>query len=207
MCGHGSGSGRERADNLVWNRVRGPDATHTDAGRFFVSATPKVFGNGVTGMSALKKNPSFEKSAYEPLNERILIGIDPGVNTGFAVWSRKDETLINVETYSILDAQAEVLRWKYTNIGICLIIEDARKRKWFGPNAEAKRQGAGSVKRDCKLWEDFCNREGIPFRLVHPKRGATKVKTVEFQALTGWRGRTSVHARDAAMLVVGRGRF
>ncbi|EMK02891.1 hypothetical protein LEP1GSC166_1879 [Leptospira kirschneri] len=158
-------------------------------------------------MSALKINPSFEKSAYEPITEKILIGIDPGTKTGFAVLNRFTKRLTHVATYSLLDAQQEVLSYIAASVPICLIIEDARKRKWFGPNANAKRQGAGSVKRDCKIWEEFCNKNGIPFRLVHPKRGATKIKDTEFRILTGWTGRTSEHARDAAMLVVGTGRF
>ncbi|TGN00396.1 hypothetical protein EHR03_13040 [Leptospira mayottensis] len=137
----------------------------------------------------------------------LLIGIDPGTKTGFAVWDREVRELIHVATYSLLKAQDEVKAYFKKGKSLCLIIEDARKRKWFGNNAEAKRQGAGSVKRDCKIWQEFCEQEGIYYRLVHPQRGATKLKAVEFQALTGWTKRTTEHARDAAMLVAGRGRF
>ncbi|ULG90729.1 hypothetical protein FH593_20735 (plasmid) [Leptospira interrogans] len=159
-------------------------------------------------MSALKKNKlSFERGPFEPLYETLLIGIDPGVQTGFAVWNRVRRELVVVTTLNLLEAQEKVKAFRDKGESICLTIEDARKRKWFGPNANAKRQGAGSVKRDCALWEEFCKREGIPFRLVHPKRGATKIKAAEFRILTGWTEPTSEHARDAAMLVVGRGRF
>ncbi|EMN93341.1 hypothetical protein LEP1GSC112_0438 [Leptospira interrogans serovar Pomona str. UT364] len=113
---------------------------------------------------------------------------------------------MHLGTYRFFDARDLILKYK-NDLEICLLIEDARKRKWFGPNADAKRQGAGSVKRDCALWEDFCNREGIPFRLVHPKRGATKWDEMQFKTYTGWTGRTSEHSRDAAMLIVGRGRY
>ncbi|EMO20703.1 hypothetical protein LEP1GSC168_0032 [Leptospira santarosai str. HAI134] len=57
------------------------------------------------------------------------------------------------------------------------------------------------------MWVEFCELNKIPYRLVHPKRRATKIKAAEFRTLTGWTGRTSEHSRDAAMLVVGRGRF
>ncbi|EMM94287.1 hypothetical protein LEP1GSC158_0635 [Leptospira interrogans serovar Zanoni str. LT2156] len=139
-------------------------------------------------MSGLKINPSFEKSAYEPIQEKFLIGIDPGTKTGLAAWDTQDKKLMYVGTYEFFGA-CEFIRFLKQKRGfdICLVIEDARKRKWFGQNADAKRMGAGSVKRDCKLWEDFCNREGIPFRLVHPKRGATKYTSSEFQIVTGWR--------------------
>ncbi|TGK10370.1 hypothetical protein [Leptospira stimsonii] len=158
-------------------------------------------------MSSLKMRPSFEKSQYDPLNERLLIGIDPGTKTGFGVWDREDRRLKHVATYNLLEAQKEVKAYRDKGEPICLIIEDARKRKWFGPNADAKRQGAGSVKRDCKIWVEFCDMEGIPYRLVHPNKGGTKIRETEFQIQTGWKGRTSEHARDAAMLVHGRGRF
>ncbi|TGK36185.1 hypothetical protein EHQ12_04185 [Leptospira gomenensis] len=158
-------------------------------------------------MSVLKSVPSFEKSQFDALDEKILIGIDPGVNTGFAAYSRESRKLVHVATYGVLKAQDEVLAYWEKDKSLCLLIEDARKRKWFGDNAGAKRMGAGSVKRDCKLWEEFCNKNGIPFRLVHPKKGGTKNKPAEFQILTGWTGRTSSHARDAAMIVYGRGRY
>ncbi|TGK12838.1 hypothetical protein [Leptospira stimsonii] len=158
-------------------------------------------------MSALKFKPSFEKSPYDALTETLLIGIDPGVKTGFGVWNQFDRRLTHVATYGVLEAQDQVKAYRDRGDSICLIIEDARKRKWFGLNADAKRQGAGSVKRDSAIWEEFCNKEGIPFRLVHPKKGSTKKSDAEFKAMTGWEGRTSSHSRDAAMIVYGRTRF
>ncbi|EMO43825.1 hypothetical protein [Leptospira santarosai] len=153
------------------------------------------------------KERRFEKSQFDPLTEALLIGIDPGVETGLAVWNKDTQRLTQVATYSALEAQEEVKSYNSWGVPICLIIEDARKRTWFGKNSEKKRQGAGSVKRDCKLWVEFCELNKIPYRLVHPQRGKTKHKAAEFRTLTGWTGRTSEHSRDAAMLVVGRGRF
>lgn len=46
--------------------------------------------------------------------------------------------------------------------------------------------------------------EGIEFRALPPTKGATKMSAEAFRDLTGWRGRTSEHSRDAAMLVFGR---
>jgi hypothetical protein len=37
-----------------------------------------------------------------------------------------------------------------------------------------------------------------------PAKGATKLDPDFFKALTGWKKRTSEHARDAAMIVFGR---
>lgn len=124
--------------------------------------------NGKRPMPKVKK---FERSEFDALPERFLIGIDPGTKTGVGVWDRTEKGLLEVTTLSCILAQQFVLNYKCVNMDVCLIIEDARKRKWFGKNSEKKRQGAGSVKRDCKLWEEFCELEGIPYRLVHPQRG------------------------------------
>lgn len=153
------------------------------------------------------KVKKFERSEFDALPERFLIGIDPGTKTGVGVWDRTEKGLLEVTTLSCILAQQFVLNYKCVNTDVCLIIEDARKRKWFGKNSEKKRQGAGSVKRDCSMWVEFCELNKIPYRLVHPKRRATKIKAAEFRTLTGWTGRTSEHSRDAAMLVVGRGDF
>ncbi len=66
-----------------------------------------------------------------------------------------------------------------------------------------KQQGAGSVKRDCKIWEDFLTDLDIPFEMVAPRKGMTKYSAAAFKKLTGYEGKTSEHARDAAMLVFG----
>lgn len=94
-------------------------------------------------------------------------------------------------------------------IDIHLRVEDARQRKWFGNNSGAKKQGAGSVKRDCKIWEDFLqdlkkNSEGsISYELIHPVKGATKINAKMFQQITGIHKRTNEHGRDAFMLIHG----
>ncbi|WP_036026254.1 hypothetical protein [Leptospira noguchii] len=155
----------------------------------------------------INKSERFEKSQFEPLTERLLIGIDPGTKTGFAIWNQDLKQLTRVMTYSVLKAQDEVKACFEKDKSLCLIIEDARKRKWYGKDSDAKRMGAGSVKRDCTIWVEFCNRNGIPYRLDHPKRGLTKITAAEFKILTGWIKRTSEHARDAALLVFGSGRY
>ena len=136
---------------------------------------------------------------------KILIGIDPGVNTGFAV--SKNGNLVKVSSMTITQAMKEIshiLMYKPEKIKI--YIEDARKRKWFGKNSNAKQQGAGSIKRDCSIWDDYLSETGIDFELVDPKhqKGATKKTADEFKQLTGWQGRTNEHGRDAAMLIFDR---
>lgn len=135
----------------------------------------------------------------------LYIGIDPGKNTGFAVWDSSQKKLIEVATYPIHIALGVVEAYQVrTDNNICVVFEDARQRKFYTGNVSAKAQGAGSIKRDCTIWEDFCTDKGISFRAVPPMKGATKWSEEYFRKITGWQGRTSNHARDAVVLVLGR---
>lgn len=138
---------------------------------------------------------------------KILIGIDTGVNTGFAVAADRGNggELVKVSSLSITRAmeqvRAEIQAWGIQNV--CLYIEDARQRTWFTGGRE-KAQGVGSVKRDAQIWEDWCKEQGFKFLMIHPAANATKKKATDFKRMTGWVGRTNEHARDAAMLVFKR---
>lgn len=132
----------------------------------------------------------------------LVVGIDPGVKTGLAIYDTEKKVLIACDTVQIHEALDRL-----QNLNKCanmfVRVEDARKRKWFGKDSYAKQQGAGSVKRDCKIWEDFLKYYDIPHEMIHPIKGGTKKNKGMFEKITGWQGRTSEHARDAAMLVWG----
>lgn len=143
----------------------------------------------------------------------IWIGIDPGTHTGLAIWDSREGEFLSLETLPIHRALQAVLEWSQPhwfgdelyNRKIKVVFEDARQRKWFGEgDISAKQQGAGSVKRDCSIWEDFCNDYDIPFEARPPIKGATKVTAEYFKMISHYQGRTSSHSRDAAMLVIGR---
>lgn len=129
---------------------------------------------------------------------KLIIGIDTGVNTGWAVWSADKKELKEVETIYLHEA---ILRMNKISEyhEIYVRIEDARLRKYFTGGKE-KAQGVGSVKRDAKILEDFCKDKGIAYEMVAPKNNKTKTSAEFFKKITGWSGRTSEHARDAAML-------
>lgn len=134
------------------------------------------------------------------------IGIDPGKHTGFAVWDHDAKYLAEVATMSITQAMEKV-RMMSDVLGkdnIRLFVEDARKRTWFGNTGPEVWKGAGSICRDSTIWEDFCREQSIECRMMAPARGCTKLNASKFKAITKWQGRTSEHARDAAMLVFGR---
>lgn len=133
---------------------------------------------------------------------RYFIGIDVGINTGVAVWDKSEKRFVEIQTTSILKAMEIVKKYEKSDI-VQVRLEDARKRKWFGDSGRERLQGAGSVKRDCVIWEEFLNDRKIPYMLIAPKNNSTKLSAESFKKITGYSGRTNEHTRDAAMLVFG----
>lgn len=141
-------------------------------------------------------------------SEVITIGIDPGVNTGYAVNDCGVLTVVNSVTIHIAmhgvrsEAERNIIK------RVIVVFEDARQRKWFGNAGREQLQGAGSIKRDCKIWEDYLTDLKdmgliMEFRMVAPKNNKTKLNSASFKKITGWQKQTNEHSRDAAMLVFG----
>lgn len=142
------------------------------------------------------------------MRNTLYIGIDAGTHTGVAVWNSTEHRLELIDTMTITRAmdyvRGERMRGLAMGFEVVVYLEDARKRSWFGNAGREKLQGAGSVKRDCAIWETFCMELGVECVKIPPKHNATKLKDGQFKLITGWHGRTSEHGRDAAMLVFGR---
>lgn len=138
------------------------------------------------------------------MNYDFVIGIDTGVNTGFSVWDTKGQKFTHVRAVKIHVAMEYVLEMTKHRQGRVLVrFEDARLRKWFGNAGREQLQGAGSVKRDAVIWQDFCTEKNIPYECVAPKNNKTKLDAKTFKAITKWLPATNVHGRDAAMLCFG----
>lgn len=144
------------------------------------------------------------KSSYQ-----YLIGIDPGTTTGCTVYSPSKKKILECEGLSVLDVMDLVKNYSQRELtkqsNVLMRIEDARKKKWFGSKDEvaARAQGAGSVKRDTKIWIEFCKKHKIDYEMVDPSDNITKLTADKFKAFTGYKGSTNEHGRDSAMLVFG----
>lgn len=139
--------------------------------------------------------------SFARLSASIQIGIDPGTHTGIAIKMHGDLKLI--ETVTIWKALNMVKEWaEYEGKQNTFVrVEDARLRTWFGKSGPERWKGAGSIGRDCAIWEEFLTELQIPFEMVHPK--FVKETTADyFKRLTKWNGRTSKHAREAAWLIL-----
>ena len=139
----------------------------------------------------------------------FLIGLDPGKNTGIAIWDTETQHFELLDTVPIHRAMEMVKDWDYPVSEIKVFFEDARQRKWLPKDASSSEyrghlMGAGSVKRDAVIWQDALTDWDIPFEMVPPRPGMTKWDAATFARVTGYKGRTSNHARDAALLVFGR---
>jgi len=169
----------------------------------------------------MQKNYLFEQVFF--------IGIDPGVNTGYATFKYNIQTdqlhLLFCESKDIIDVIDDLIDWGQMRMksGTVYLIEDARERKWFG-TAESKiyqkiksRQpinaselstykgmllGAGSVRRDCAILESLMQKMEYNYQMIAPKNNKTKTTAAQFKAITGWKERPNEHGRDAAMLVL-----
>lgn len=131
----------------------------------------------------------------------VLIGIDTGTKTGVAIKCEGDFKII--ETLTIWRALNLVKEWaEYHGAkNVFVRVEDARQRTWFGETGKERLKGAGSVERDCAIWEEVLTDLGIPFEMVHPK-SVKETKPDYFAKITGWSGRTSKHSREAAWLIL-----
>jgi hypothetical protein len=145
------------------------------------------------------------------MTKPYIVGLDPGVTTGFAVWNRLAKRLEGVMSGPIHEALWGVDAMHTAGTLHSVIFEDARLRTWYEAadkrqreSGAGVREGIGSVKRDCKVWEDFLTARGITFFAVRPQRGMTKWSADTLRRITGWTARTNNHGRDAAALCYGR---
>lgn len=136
---------------------------------------------------------------------RYLVGVDPGTHVGLSLWDRQEKKLFVVATMGIIDAQTWFRMILQEEAGKSLFVrmEDARTWKTYktGDNRKERWQGAGSIRRDTKIWIEFFKVYAIPYELVPLGGKKTKMNAELFQKVTGWKERTNNHERDSALLV------
>lgn len=131
----------------------------------------------------------------------ILLGIDPGANTGTALY--RDGELRALRTIEPVEIHALI----FSVMPDVVVFEDSRlqSRVWTGNKL---RSGAASkVARDvgridawCDLIEAVCKPLRISCHGVSPKGKGSKLDADQFRQVTGWVGRSNQHERDGAMV-------
>lgn len=129
-----------------------------------------------------------------------VIGIDPGVKTGYAVWNCKDKKFDFIGSDSILKTFEKLSVYAVFGNNL-FVIENPNLRKWFGKTGRERLQGAGSIKRDFSIWMEWLAINKCKFQEIPPKSVKTKIDSKTFQKITGWSEPTNSHSRDASMMV------
>lgn len=134
---------------------------------------------------------------------RYYIGIDPGVITGIAIWDSPNKKFLYISSGKILDVM-DMVEKAIISKNVFIKCEDPRLAVYGrGKKDYNIAQGAGSIKRDAQIWEDFLKKHNADFIMLRPAKAFNKWKADKFQTLTKWDGVTNGHGRDAAMVVFG----
>lgn len=130
----------------------------------------------------------------------IVIGIDPGINTGMARYV--DGMLVELEAVNPWDVRIalDALR------PALVVFEDSRKQSHTWTRAASREaslkmaRNVGEIDAWCKLIEAECAALGIPCMGVSPLGKGAKLAAPAFARVTGWAGKSNEHNRDAAMV-------
>lgn len=136
------------------------------------------------------------------MSKRIMyIGIDPGVITGYA--SIVDGKYLNIRQGSIITIMRDITTDLSAGIwDIRLHVENPNMRKYFGDTKRERLQGAGSIKRDYKIWTEFAAEYNIAIFPISPQSvGSNFDNETIFHAATGYPKKCGKHARDAAKII------
>ena len=136
----------------------------------------------------------------------VVIGIDPGTHTGITVYNCDSKEYVHCETLMIHQAIFKIQSLIDMSLfpkGLLIIVEDSRNIS--GPNE--KKLGAGSIRRDCSIWEDYLTElvkktsKDINFLFIRPTNNKylkMDADTCAKYAKYTWTKMPSEHARDSA---------
>lgn len=148
----------------------------------------------------------FKKYAY-------YVGIDPGINNGFALYDTTKKQLVKLQTLSFWKLIALLTDMEEIKLDYCVVIEDTNLNSFIYGKHNGKRgavrdrvaQNVGSNKRDAALIIEWLEMKGREVKPVKPtSKSLTKIDEVTFKNYTKWEGKSSQHSRDAAFLVYNR---
>lgn len=132
----------------------------------------------------------------------LILGIDPGASTGVATFI--DGDLVQLDTIT----PGKIERTIRDVMPARVVFEDSRleTRAWnartkaaYGA-ALATARSLGQVDAWCRLITEVCGELGIPAHGISPTAKGVKVQADRFAIITGWKGCSNEHTRDAAMV-------
>ena len=134
--------------------------------------------------------------------DRVILGIDPGANTGLAHF--QGGALVLLETIAPHEIERTIRAVRPARV----VFEDSRleSRAWNARSklaygaALATARSLGQVDAWCRLIVDLCAELGIPAHGISPTAKGGKLSAASFERVTGWAARSNQHERDAAMV-------
>ena len=132
----------------------------------------------------------------------IVIGIDPGVNMGVAIY--EDGELIDLLTVEPLGL-VDIIN-AYAAHPLFIAFEDSRLQSHVWLPSQSKGVAAnisrkvGMVDAWCYMIERLCKYYDVAYMRISPKAKGEKLNAEDFKHITGWTGKSNQHERDAAMV-------
>lgn len=130
----------------------------------------------------------------------LILGIDPGSNTGLATYI--GGKLVHLDTIAPVEIAARIELARPARV----VFEDSRLLSYTWtqvksrPAALKMARNVGEVDAWCKLIVAVCDQFAIPAHGISPKGKGAKVNAERFEQVTGWTGASNEHTRDAAMV-------
>lgn len=129
----------------------------------------------------------------------IILGIDPGVNTGIAVFKAGSLwKLETIEPHQIADYLTKAMPSR-------VIFEDSRLTSFMfnqvksRPAALKMARNVGEIDAWCRVITSVCADLAIPAHGISPAGKGAKLSAEAFTRATCWTGASNQHTRDAAM--------
>lgn len=129
----------------------------------------------------------------------LILGLDPGANTGVATFI--NGALTNLRTVDPAEI-ANAIRLANPQR---VIFEDSRLQSHTWTQAKTRAaalkmaRNVGEIDAWCKLIVSVCADLGVACHGISPKGKGAKLDAQQFEAVTGWCGKSNQHERDAAM--------
>lgn len=137
------------------------------------------------------------------IHNGYILGIDPGERTGLCLYCGPTETILELRTIAHNQARQEIKA--YYERGVRLLTVELSENTHIYERAN---QTIASMRRiaqnvgECKqkARELIAYGEGLGMEVIPVAPYATRMKAEQFNLLYKWSGRTSPHARVAAMV-------
>jgi len=174
---------------------------------------------GESAFASAEKRKAEPEVAKAGKAKRFVVGIDPGVKTGIAIWDRESGSLVMVETMDFWGVMlplvcdidnlspGNVIRNTNTEfvVEIAHYAPTFRERRGKASNVgtmDRMARNVGGVTREAQLIVSGLRACGYIVTEQKPLGKAKKAADdrAQFERLTGWTKQTSQHARDAARL-------